>query len=281
MKSIEVRLTGGLGNQMFGAATGYALSRLIGFPLVLDLGAFNAVNSRKYELEIFEGPKILKLKSRSNSIVHKFAEKFEIVKPELFRESCFCFDQKFFQISTPITLEGYFQSWKYFDHIKVELKDFFKSDRINSVSRAIENRVGKEYIGIHLRRGDYLNSEYSSFHGLASEEYALRAFGEIKDLARPGLPKVFFTDSPETFSREFLDNFDLVVDPNWGKHPWEHMEALSQSAHLILSNSSFSWWAGYLGEQSGRIVVVPNKWFSNLKPNLEDLFLPTWIRLEN
>ncbi len=54
---------------------------------------------------------------------------------------------------------------------------------------------------------------------------------------------------------EFSDNKTDIDD----------MNEMANCKHLIGANSSFSWWAAWLGEYEGRKIIFPKKWFSNEK----------------
>ena len=56
MSVIVTRLTGGLGNQMFQFAAGYALSLRRGVPLELDISSYGRDELRVYELAPFDLP---------------------------------------------------------------------------------------------------------------------------------------------------------------------------------------------------------------------------------
>jgi hypothetical protein len=40
---------------------------------------------------------------------------------------------------------------------------------------------------------------------------------------------------------------------------------MSSCNHNIISNSSFSWWAAWIGEEKNKIVIAPQPWFNKIK----------------
>ena len=57
-------------------------------------------------------------------------------------------------------------------------------------------------------------------------------------------------------------------------YPEETLMLMSQSDAIVISNSSFSWWAAQLGKKS-KFVVYPSKWLRGML-DPEDLFPTEW-----
>ena len=53
---------------------------------------------------------------------------------------------------------------------------------------------------------------------------------------------------------------------------------LSNATNMIMSNSTFSWWAAYLGSNKS-VIVAPSKWYNN---NLfsSEIYLNDWVTVE-
>ena len=53
-------------------------------------------------------------------------------------------------------------------------------------------------------------------------------------------------------SKEFAGMGEFLwIDPPPGTSPYEVVLVLSRVDGLVIANSSFSWWAGYIGERQG------------------------------
>lgn len=53
----------------------------------------------------------------------------------------------------------------------------------------------------------------------------------------------------------------MEFENNNGNDPvWEKIRLMSACKHFIISNSTFSWWAQFLGNYDHKIVIAPKPW---------------------
>jgi hypothetical protein len=58
--------------------------------------------------------------------------------------------------------------------------------------------------------------------------------------------------------------------------PLKSFYLMRQCRHFILANSTFSWWAAWLGEHPGKTVYVPSVWNQGEKRFPSELFPENW-----
>jgi hypothetical protein len=51
--------------------------------------------------------------------------------------------------------------------------------------------------------------------------------------------------------------------------------------HFLIANSSFSWWAAWLNQNHGKIVIRPSQWFQAQEFKDVDICPPEWIKVSN
>src|SRR3990167_164431 len=146
----------------------------------------------------------------------------------------------------------YVQGEKYWREYREEIKQRF-GDGIGYIDK----------VAIQIRRGDYINNPF--YVDLTKTDYYQRAIAMFPD----DKFLVFCHDNQneeqdrkdKEWCKEFLDN--LIPGRYEINEPTEETEDLNKMASCkakIIANSSFGFWAGYLGE--GR-VIAPKEWFAD------------------
>jgi glycosyltransferase involved in cell wall biosynthesis len=275
-KPIVVRLTGGLGNQIFTVAAGLGISRLHNLPLVLDASAFAVTREiRSDSLACYDLPfeRIARATSRG-ATVQLVVQGSRTTVPS-FEEDGYRFDPKLVELCVDGGyITGYFQSPKYFDAVKDEVVSLFRDKVVHEAGGAALKRQISECnsVGVHVRRGDYLKTPAYEFHGLCETEYFRRAIELMRE--RQTAPRFFvFSDDPDWCSKNFNDP-DVIV-ASGARTPNADLDLLASCKHHILSNSSFSWWGAYLARHPKQAVIAPGPWYTRV-PLAPDLIPANW-----
>jgi len=122
---------------------------------------------------------------------------------------------------------------------------------------------------IHVRRGDYLKlKNHHPVQGLGYYKEAMKLVPCDKFLV--------FSDDVKWCKKVFNGDQFIVSEPAPQEVDFNMMIACS---HHIIGNSSFSWWAAYLGDNPDKVVVAPKNWFGPKLAEthkLDDLIPPNW-----
>lgn len=285
---VVVGLSGGLGNQMFQYATGRALAYRLGCSLVLDLSWFQGRPNRKFALAPFNiaasqrlaWPLLPSWMQRQLSRISRRLLP-QIMGVPVWREPHFHFSPTFTNLSTPVFLEGYWQSERYFREIRAQLlEDFSLREPLPLSSQAILDEIQNcDSICVHIRRGDYLSNPIASkVHGICPVDYYHQGLTELtKGLNHPRC--FVFSDDPEWVQSSLrLDCPMTVVDVNGPEEAHLDLTLMAACRHFLIANSSLSWWCAWLGNQMGKKVVAPQRWFLTSDKNTMDLLPTAWIR---
>jgi hypothetical protein len=63
---------------------------------------------------------------------------------------------------------------------------------------------------------------------------------------------------------------------------WEQMLLMSACDHIIVANSTFSWWSAYFNINNNKIICYPAVWFGPAKNNLilKNLHPDSWSKIQ-
>ena len=161
-----------------------------------------------------------------------------------------------------LDLRGYFQSYKYFEEIKFTILDLL------TPSADVQQMDG--VCGMHVRRGDYL--QLKNCYQILDYNYYKAAMDEVK-----ADKYLIFSDDIEYCKTIFKGDQYLFSEGD----VYNDLAIMSKGCeHLIMANSSLSWWGAYLNNNFNKKIVAPAKWFGPaLRHNTKDLLLDSWIKI--
>ena len=278
---IVVRISDGLGNQLFQFALGKYLADKLGCEMVFDKTHFMLSRYRRFLLDKFLGPNKIKrwgffkellfiplwcVKVKFGDNVFRKVLKFLGIKWLKVR-SPFLFQDEF---SGDIALDGertIYISGCYGHLPHMPTREMMRQQLEVLVKNAESDRLygegmkSTESVSVHIRRSDYL---LASNGGPALDVcYQRRAMKEI--LEKLKTPKwFFFSDDIEWCRKEFSDFENAVFVSGNEDAPYEDIRLMSLCKHHIIANSTFSWWGAYLGDDSG-MTISPRPWFKGLE----------------
>lgn len=287
-------LTGGLGNQLFIYCAAWEQAVRLDCPLYVDISHFQLPNIRDFDLDTLNLPgtvisdnspwqgRPLGVGRRRDRIKAKLRNiGSNDVDYKIFREASFNFDPSIYSISVGTTISGYFQSPRYFPNVAGLLRGAFEAvAHTTSEIDEIQSVKASEHLVLHVRRGDYMDEAVRAHHGLASYEYFDRAMRLAIKIDGERTPLIF-TDDAVVVKREYADSRGVVVvDPLHRMSTIATLKAMGSGRSMIMSNSSFSWWAAWLmSGQAGSTVIAPRPWFAE-GAAAADLLLKDWVTLD-
>ena len=262
---IYSQATGGLGNQLYNYAIGYALARTYKEELTLDISAY-AFSPRPYVLDHFTisgNVKSLFPPRKNNKLFRMAARLLRILASNRYgrckwiKESFDtrnCYGNYDFSHKASLYLEGFWQHYRYFDDYRAELCQEFqlKEEYISSDCAAlVEAFSSEESVAVHIRRGDYEAA------WVLKDAYYHNAFSLMNE--RLTAPHYYIFCEDMDYVKEhygYLPNMTLVTG-EYKLTDLEEFYLISKCRHQIIANSTFSWWAAYLNTYADKLVIAP------------------------
>jgi hypothetical protein len=284
-----VRYFGGLGNQLFHYNFAKYLELKLGRPIGLFRSKVPVRADRQFELDAFlayqheeiEHAKFA-LSGFRNKIFQGLNSRLELVGMDVTNSEKDPFGSPPIQKPKglkPTLFSGYFQNIGLVSKaapVYLNQLNAFLGPIAGDVRRRLDLSVSAPVA--HVRRGDLLRPENAGV-GLLAPGYYKKA---LVALGKADRKPVILTDDFQN-AQMLAENLEAtrVLDTS-EVSTWEALAIFSTSEFLITSNSTLSWWGGYLGTTRGNQVAMPCTWFKDKSVRPESaLHIPNATLIES
>lgn len=247
---IIVKFQGRLGNQMFQYAAALCISKKFNTFFLID-NSSKSVLLKYFKNRILHGEFLNRIllkwfKKRIRNTICQIGDEDITEMKKLFSDNTY--------------YNGFFQSEDYFEGYKSYLqKRFVIKEKYKAVFNAKYSQLFNEnkIIAIHCRLGDYLSWGSEALGGenlTVPQSYYQNALSQIDKVE--SYKVIIVTDDIQNVA----NRFNFIVDKMIVSEEEIIDFQILQNAHkLIISNSSFSWWAACLNTKKATIYA-PKYW---------------------
>jgi hypothetical protein len=290
---ISVNLMGGLGNQLFQIFTTIAYAIKYKHKFVFpysDKLAQRVTYWNNFMLSL----KLFTTANLNNRVTNADIQNMENIGEKEFRYN----ELPASDPSTPFKLNGYFQSYKYFEN---EVEQIYSLLRLDKQKQQIMEEysdlfsLDRTKISMHFRLGDYKQLQH--YHPIMPPQYYQNALTTIFEQSsiKDASVLYFCEEEDNNIVTQFINVLKMHFDTTSYKiefvkvddkiADWKQMLIMGCCYHNIIANSSFSWWGAYMNSNVDKIVCYPALWFGQTMhehhgfKDTKDLFPEKWIKI--
>tara|TARA_B100001250_G_scaffold375136_1_gene362481 strand:- start:365 stop:1294 length:930 start_codon:yes stop_codon:yes gene_type:complete len=305
-KSLIIRISNGLGNQLFMYASAYAIAKTLNRKLFIDneSGFYSAKNISKYLLNNFSiTSEITSNKNKFNSLYGYCKRKF-LLKTDIYRKkklfyienkninkiTNFNTDYENQLFNNDLFVEGYFETEKYFiDYKDLIIKEFeFKNKHLYKNTSYLSDIGKSNSVALCIRQNRFIEGKKNSNlenrrkswnFTLEQIEYINKSVQLIKSKVND--PKFFLwsNDFNNLESKFFNFKYQSINFSNMNNNTDKSilgLYLLTQCKHYVVTTSSFNWWGAWLSPNQNKIIIRPSN-FKNFTVNNKDLWPKKWL----
>ncbi|XP_029440905.1 galactoside 2-alpha-L-fucosyltransferase 2-like [Rhinatrema bivittatum] len=261
---------GRFGNQMGEYATLYALAKLNGHKAYILQAMHNWLAPIfKISLPVLHQDVVDKIPWRNYNLHDWMSEEYEHIEGKYVK-----------LISTPC-------SWTFYHHIQEEIfqeftfHDFIRDEANKYLEKVKGTRSNATFIGVHVRRGDYLHIMPNQWKGVVADKaYLEKAMGYFRNKYQE--PIFVVTSNGMQWCKENINTSrgDVYFSGDgMESSPGKDFALLAHCNHTIMTIGTFGYWASYLARGETIYLTnytLPDSPFMNVF-HYDAAFLPEWI----
>tara|TARA_B110001450_G_scaffold253342_1_gene276620 strand:+ start:4370 stop:5251 length:882 start_codon:yes stop_codon:yes gene_type:complete len=283
-----------LGNQLFQIMNIISLSKKYNtdYRILCDIDEKTIYENKKTYFNDF----YLKLKNKLIKIEKsELSSKLTNNNNNIYKEENYEYNEIILNTEKDIYIEGFFQSYKYFQEYDDILYDILDIRNRKSQICTVYNYIfNKKNIAIHFRFSDYLYLQ--NMHPIQTIKYFYNSINKLIEILNTNNDNIlnynilfFCNECDNDIVNKYINRLNNIynnklnfIKINDSINEWNQMLMISLCDNIIISNSTFSWWGAYFSEKNTR-VIYPKKWFGPFyKDNkIDDLILNNWIGIED
>ncbi len=290
-----IRMSGGLGNQMFQYCLYLRLLSMGREVKFDDITEYQRENARPILLSVFgitypraSAQEICQITDSSMKPWDRLRRLFFGRKSREYQEASVDFDTAVLEKDDSY-LCGCFQSEQYFKEIEAEVREAFcfRHTEIPADIRqeilAMKKKIdGCCAVSIHIRRGDYLQVS-EVYGGICTEAYYSSAIRQILEECPEAEFFVFSNDTAwaaewaKQKQEETGRSFTVILGTT-EETGYIDLMLMSHCRHHIIANSSFSWWGAWLNPLTDKRVIAPDRWLNTRE--CRDIYTAHMLRID-
>jgi hypothetical protein len=252
---IKIKLTGRLGNQMFQFAFAYLTAKKRSESIVIS-----PISHFGYCMDMFKLPFLAgRFPKFASLFINKLVAGIVRSTHKLKATSCF-YNLEIPQTTGVTEIEGYFQDGRGWVPYRTELLELFSIR--TEIKKKFEDKYAtllqKKILVLNVRLGNYKQAYFEEINsqGLLSKDWYLKAIATV-DMKQYDHLLVISDEVEEVKSTFGLEGYSPIYIDDDVETDFQFM---MHADCLILSNSSFSWWAAFLNEKPGKRIIAPKYW---------------------
>lgn len=282
-----VKVTGGLGNQLFQYSFGQFLHKNTGMEVFYYFDTVN--NSRSFtnrdnelskfnlDFAIADQEACSKYKIK-NGLLGRFKRKITQLLPFIsdtyvVQQGPHDYPSKF----QDAYYDGYWQIYEYPETIKEKLQTHLQlsAEQLIKFKELINHFESENSVAIHIRRGDYITIPANAkIFNVCDKKYYDDAIAIVN--SRVDDAKYYiFTQDMDWAKKNFVGTDFVFVE---GNSAIEDMLLMAKCKHNIIANSTFSWWSAFLNKNPKKLIIAPKNWYRN-NFKTQNFINPRWIMI--
>jgi len=267
---LVVRISSGMGNQLFQYTFAHYLKQRYQRPVFLDTSPFTyRLPDRTYHLDIINTlpkTKDWRLYNQYPRGLYRLAKGlFDInltTRHILDTDPVFPPDDKL------LYFDGYWQTDRYVSQLP-DVHALLTPREVPpaSIARWQALMADTQAISLHIRRGDYFTAPYKERYGVCDTAYYEAAIERMM-VGKENATVFVFSDEPDWVRENLRLPQNVHVIDNEPINPLWYILLMAQCKDNILSNSTFSWWGAYLNRNLDKRVIAPKRWMLDSEATL-------------